>query len=608
MSTHPDMKGFSVCRRQIPWSFATLVDKSNKNVNPMPVHNINIANQLNELADLLEIEGENPFKIRAYRNAARAIEEMPLNVESLLKSGKELPHIQGIGESITNKIKEIVFTGHLSKLEEIQQTLPGQLAELVTLPSLGPKRVKTLHDQLGIQNVEDLQHAVEAHQVQTLAGFGVKTEEKIRHELETRLTTQKRIKWAIAEQIATPLLTFLQQVNGVKTATIAGSYRRHLETVGDIDILVTPVKNNASLMTKLLTYDDIQEILSQGDTRSTVILKSGLQVDIRVISEESYGAALVYFTGSKTHNIAIRSIAQKKRLKINEYGVFDGEKRVAGKTESDVYQSISLRFIEPELRENRGEIEAAQNGTLPHLVTLEDIQGDLHAHTLASDGRDSIEAMAFAAKERGYAYIAITDHTKHTSIARGLDETRMKEHIKAIDKANREISGLYILRSAEVDILEDGSLDLPDSLLKALDLRICSIHSHFNLSREKQTERVLRAMDNPYFNIFTHPTGRLLSGRPPYDIDMEQVMTAALERGCFLELDGQPDRLDLNDTYCRMAKERGLKLSISSDAHTVNGLGNMRYGVYQARRGWLEPNDVINTLNWPALERLLKRA
>jgi DNA polymerase (family 10) len=410
----------------------------------------------------------------------------------------------------------------------------------------------------------------------------------------------------VAEQIAGPLLEYLKAAKGVKQAVIAGSYRRRKDTVGDLDILVT-AKRGSEVMKRFAAYDEVGEVVSQGTTRSTVILRSGLQVDLRVVPEASYGAALHYFTGSKDHNIAIRTLAVKKGLKVNEYGVFKGEERIAGKTEKEVYALFDLPFIPPELRENHGEIEAARKKRLPKLIALDDIRGDLHAHTKATDGRYTAEEMALAAKARGYDYLAICDHSKHVTIAKGLDAKRLAKQIDEIDRLNEKLKGVRLLKSTEVDILDDGTLDLPDSILKELDLRVCAIHYQFGLSAEKQTERIIRAMDNRYFNILAHPTGRLMGEREAYAVDMQKLMEAALERGCFLEVNAQPERMDLSDMHCRMAKDMGLKLAISTDAHTTANLDFMRFGIDQARRGWLEADDVLNTRSWKELTKLLAR-
>ena len=395
-------------------------------------------------------------------------------------------------------------------------------------------------------------------------------------------------------------------IPGVKEVVVAGSFRRRKETVGDLDILVT-CKKSSPVMDRFVAYDEVETVISKGTTRSTVVLRSGLQVDLRLVAQVSYGAALYYFTGSKAHNITVRTIAVKKGLKINEYGVFKGKRRVAGRTEKEVFEAVGLRYVEPELREDRGEIEAAKKNRLPHLVSVSDIRGDLHVHTNATDGRHSLKQMAEAAKELGYEYLAITDHSKRVTVAHGMDEKRLRKQIAAIDRLNDELTGIRVLKGVEVDILESGKLDLTNSVLEQLDLTVCAIHTGLGLSRDRQTERIIRAMDNPHFNVLAHPAGRLINQRAPLDIDIERVMRAAIERRCYLELNGQPDRLDLDDVHCRMAKDMGLKLAISTDAHSADNLTFMRFGVDQGRRGWLEPDDVLNTRSWRKLQKLLRR-
>ena len=367
-------------------------------------------------------------------------------------------------------------------------------------------------------------------------------------------------------------------------------------------------RDGSTIMNRFVAYDEVKTVVSKGKTRATVLLRSGLQVDLRVVPEESYGAALQYFTGSKAHNIAVRSLAIKKGLKINEYGVFRGETRIAGRTEEEVYAQVGLPYFEPELRENWGEVEAGLRHALPDPVTLNDIRGDLHVHTKASDGHFSIKDMARAAQDKGYDYLAICDHSQRVTIAHGLDATRLAAQIKEIDRLNHTFKGFTILKGAEVDILEDGSLDLPNDILAQLDLTVCAIHYKFNLSRRKQTERIIRAMDNPYFTILAHPSGRLLNERDPYDLDMEAVMAAAMERGCYLEVNAQPVRLDLTDLHCKMAKDMGLKVAISTDAHRTTDLDFMRFGISQVRRGWLEPKDILNTSSLKALKKELRRS
>ena len=573
----------------------------------MPVHNSEIAERFNRYATLLEIQGANPFRIRAYRNAARTILNYGESMESMLRKGEDPDDLPGIGKDLADKIREIVETGHLPALEELERSMPGDLVELTTLPGLGAKRVKILYETLGIEHMEDLAKAARTGRLKDLPGFGAKTEANILKEIEKHRQSTDRISIHEAEEFAEPLVAYLKKVEGVKQVTVAGSYRRRRDTVGDLDILVT-CKTGTGVMKAFVGYDEVADVVSKGTTRSTVILRSDLQVDLRVVPEASYGAALHYFTGSKAHNIAIRKMAQDRGLKLNEYGAFKGDERVAGKTEKEIFALVGLPYIEPELRENRGEIDAASAHKLPHLITVDDIRGDLHVHTTATDGKNSIEEMARAAKDRGYDYLAISDHTKHVTIAHGMDAKGFARQFDEIDRVNAKMSGIKVLKSAEVDILEDGKLDLPDSILKEFDFTTCSIHYKFNLSAEEQTERILRAMDNPYFSILGHPTGRLLGEREAYEVDMERVMQGALDRGCHLEVNAQPERLDLTDIYCRMAKDMGLKLAICTDAHATDSLDYIRFGIDQARRGWLEPEDVLNTRGLKDLQKLLKRS
>lgn len=573
----------------------------------MPVHNSEIAAMFDELADLLEIEGANPFRIRAYRNAARVIGGQSTSMADLLSSGHDLTRLPGIGEDLAEKIKTIVETGKLPVLEEVAGRVPAALSELMHIEGLGPKRVKTLYEKLKVNSVEDLKRAAEGGRIQTLEGFGKKTEDMIKARIAGLAGAEQRITLNTAEEFAASLADYLRRTKGVRKLTIAGSFRRRKETVGDLDILVTASKSSP-VMERFTGYEEVAEVVSHGTTRSTVRLRAGLQVDLRVVPNMSYGAALHYFTGSRAHNIAVRTLGVKCKLKINEYGVFMGDKRIAGKTEEEVFEHVGLPYIEPELRENRGEIEAAQRGQLPDLITVDQIRGDLHAHTKATDGHHSLAQMAEAARRRGYEYLAVTDHSQRVTVANGLDKRRLLLQLKEIDRLNDKLDGLRLLKSIEVDILEDGTLDLPDEVLESLDLTVCSVHSKFDLPPRRQTERIIRAMDNRHFNILAHPSGRILNARPAYEVDLERLMEAAKERGCIFEVNGQPKRMDLTDTACKLAKDMGLKVAISTDAHSAEQLDYMRYGVSQARRGWLEKADVINTYPLTKLLKQLKRS
>jgi len=572
----------------------------------MPVVNSDIARIFNQMADLLEIKSANPFRVRAYRNAARTISSLGKGVSEMVEKGEDLSALPGIGKDLARKIKEIVETGSLAQLGEVEEETPAELSKLMKVPGLGPKRVGVLYKELGVSTLHELERLAKEKKIRELNGFGKKTEATILESVQEVSEHEKRIKLSEAEETADALLNYLGKVEGIKEMTVAGSYRRRKETVGDLDILVA-CRKDSKVMETFVNYDDVDKVVSEGETRSSIILRSGLQIDLRKVPEVSYGAALHYFTGSKAHNIAVRKLGVKKKLKINEYGVFRGKKRIAGKKEEEVFKAVDLPYVEPELREDQGELEAAKKWQLPSLVTIDHILGDLHAHTKETDGHETLRKMAEAAKERGYEYLAITDHSKRVSMAHGLDSKRLKRQIKAIERLNAKLDHFVILKGIEVDILDDGSLDLPDEVLDELDLVVCSVHYNRNLSKEEQTNRIIKAMDNPRFNILAHPTGRLINERAPYELDLERIMEKAKETGCFLEVNGHPERLDLDDRYCRMAKEAGVKIVISTDAHRTADLDLMRFGVYQARRGWIEPDDVVNTNHVEELKKLMKR-
>ncbi|HSD43841.1 MAG TPA: DNA polymerase/3'-5' exonuclease PolX [Burkholderiales bacterium] len=570
----------------------------------MPVHNADIAQVFEDIADLLEISEANPFRVRAYRNAARTVGDVRIDLAGAIAAGKELPKLPGIGEDLDAKIHEIVATGTCALLEKLRKQLPPAITELLKIPGLGPKRVKALHESLGIDTLPQLLEAARKEKIRDIPGFGAKTEMHIVDAVQARLGQAKRFKLAVAAQYAQPLAAYLQKAKGAREVVIAGSYRRGKETVGDIDILVT-VASGAPVMERFVKYPEVREVLAKGDTRATIVLKSGLQVDVRAVPPESFGAALHYFTGSKAHNIAIRRLAQERGLKLNEYGVFKGEKRIAGETEESVFAAVDLPWIPPELREDRGEIQAARRGELPKLVELRDLRGDLHMHTKASDGRNTIREMALAAKAKGLEYVAITEHSQRETQARGLDSARLAKQLDEIDRVNAELQGVTILKGIEVDILEDGSLDLPDSALAKLDLVVAAVHSKFNLSRKAQTERIVRALDNRYVSILSHPSGRLIDERAPYEVDMQALIRRAKARGIALEINAHPDRLDLNDTDARIAKEEGALVAINSDAHSVHDFENLVFGVGQARRGWLEARDVLNARPLAEVKKLV---
>jgi DNA polymerase (family 10) len=570
----------------------------------MVIRNSDIADIFDRIADCLEIEGENPFKIRAYRNASRTIRGLGPEVRDMLSAGGELTGLPGIGRELAAKIGEILETGTAQALEKLKAKVPEGVIAMLRIPGLGPKRVSAIYHELKVETPAALKEAAENGRVQKLPGFGTKTERHILDALETLAQRPVRVSIAMARPQVERLLDHLQGTTGVRAAA-AGSFRRCRETVGDIDVLVT-AEDDSPVMERFTTFEDVRQVLARGETKASLVLGCGLQVDLRRVAPESFGAALQYFTGSQAHNIAIRGLGRQRGIKINEYGVFAGDDRIAGDSEESVYRALGLPWIPPELREDRGEIEAAREGRLPELIEPGDIQGELHSHTNATDGRSSLEEMARGAKRCGLKYLAVTDHSRYLRMVDGLDERRLLAQMEEIDRLNAKLKGLRLLKGIEVEILEDGRLDLPDSVLEKLDLVIGSIHSHFRLPERRQTERILRAMDQRFFSILGHPSGRLINEREPYAVDLSAVIRNARERGCFLELNANPQRLDLTDTYCQMAKEAGVLVAVNTDAHSVADFGQLAYGIGQARRGWLEKKDVLNARPLKELLMLLK--
>ncbi|MBI4501092.1 MAG: DNA polymerase/3'-5' exonuclease PolX [Gemmatimonadetes bacterium] len=569
------------------------------------VENVEVARIFRELADLLEIQGANPFRLRAYRNAARSIEELPESVDAIARSDPDrLCELPGIGKNLAGKIVEIVTSGTLAALREVSRELPRGLTTLMGVRGLGAKRARALYDGLGIHTLKQLERAARAGRIRDLAGFGEKTEQHILQELAARSPGEQRVLRSVAAQYGETYLTYLRALPGVLQAEIAGSYRRCRETVGDLDILAS-VKPRTPLVGHFVGYPEVEEVMAQGPTKASVRLRGGVQVDLRVLDQESYGAGLYYFTGSKAHNIAVRRIGQKLGLKVNEYGVFRGKRRIAGRTEADVFRVVGLPWIPPELREDRGEIDAARTGMLPRLVELGDIRGDVQMHTTASDGRNTLEEMVEAVRTLGYEYLAITDHSPALRMVQGLDRDGFRAQMKHIERLNARLRHVTILRAGEIDILAHGALDLDDETLAEMDLVVVSIHSGFDLPEPKQTERVLRALDHRSVDILGHPTGRILNRRSPIALDLERVLRAAAERGIMLEVNAQPDRLDLDDVSVRAAIEVGVRLVISSDAHAAAELRFMRWGVDQARRGWARKEDIANTLPFREFRKLL---
>jgi DNA polymerase (family X) len=570
----------------------------------MAFSNNDVAAAFEEISDLLEVQGGNAFRVRAYRSAARTLRDLPRETGELLQSGEPLEGLPGIGKDLAGKIADIVATGTCAQLETLRKAVPPGVVELLRLPGLGPRRVQALHQSLGITSLEQLREAAQQGRVRGVRGFSAAGEQRILETTMARLQRERRMPLALAVPAAQELLHDLREVPGVEQAVAAGSLRRLRDTVGDLDLLVTTAPDS-SVMERFPVHPKVREVLARGGTRASVVLHNGLQVDLRAVPAECFGAAWLYFTGSKAHNIALRRIAQDAGLKLNEYGLFRDTVRIAGASEEAVYRALGLPWIAPELREDRGEIEAARSGSLPALVELGDLRGDLHAHTSDIDGRDGLEAMAKAAAALGRRYLAITDHSPRLAIVHGLTASRLAHQADAIDALNERLRGIRLLKGVEVDILEDGRLDLPDAVLARLDLVVGAIHHAFELPAGKQTERLLRAMDHRYFSILAHPSARLLEERAPCVFDLERVLRHARERGCFLELNAQPSRLDLDDRACRMARDAGVLVSIASDAHGALELAHLRWGVGQARRGWLEPRHVLNTRSLAELLPLL---
>ena len=562
------------------------------------MENAHVARILAEMADICEIRGDNVFKIRAFRTAAAAVESLPFDVAPLARDPARLREIRGIGEGIARKIVEICATGSCVEHRDLVALFPPTLLELLQIDGVGPKKVKLFHETLGISTVADLEVAARAGKIRSLPRLSARTEEKILKSIADHRARSGRFLLSWAEAAVERLSTMLRALPGVVRVEAAGSYRRGRETVGDIDILVA-CEAPAPVMDH---FSRAGELIAHGGTKCSIRLTSGLQADLRIVPLESFGAALHYFTGSKAHNVAIRTLAVRKGLTINEYGVFealeDGSpgRRLGGEKEEDVFAAVGLPWIPPELREDRGEIEAGFEGKLPDLIALDDIQGDVHMHTTATDGKDTIEEMARAALERGRKYIAITDHSKALAMARGLDEPGLARHAEAIRAVERALEGrMRVFTGIECDILRDGALDLAPDALRGVDVVIGSVHSHFGLGKDEMTARVVRAIESGLVDIIAHPTGRILLRRDSYPLDMERVMDAARARGVALEGSAYPDRLDLSDLHLRMARDRGVKVVINTDSHAASQLDAMRFGLANARRAWLEAEHVLNT-------------
>lgn len=563
-----------------------------------------VADMLYEIADILEITSTDRFRPIAYRRAARTIEALPKPVGDYIRDGS-ISELPGVGEAICKKVEEFVATGTLDYLEKLRKGIPPGLLELLKLQEVGPKTVGRLYLELKITSLDELQRACEEHRVSKLKGFGDKTEERILQSIQFYRGSSTRFLLAKGDEVAANLLEHLSGYAGLIEA--AGSLRRRKETVGDIDIIVAS-SEPAPVMERFVSHPDVSVIYSKGETKSSVLLKSGLQVDLRVVEEGSYGAALLYFTGSKDHNVELRNLAIDRGLKLNEYALSrrDSDAFVAGRSEAEVYAALGLSFIEPELRECRGEIAASAAGGLPHLVDTADIKGDLHCHTNWTDGSSPIEAMIEAAEKMGYGYIGISDHSKSAKVAKGLSEEQMERQIKRVERINA--SGKYSIRvlcGSEVDILSDGKLDYDDELLSRLDYVIGGVHSRFNMEKKETTERLLTALSNDYLTVLAHPTGREIGHRDGYAFDTDRIFGAAKDKGVLLEVNGSPERMDLNDQLIMEAHRHGCRFILDTDAHHFTALSNMRYAISMARRGWLSAPDVVNTSDYRSLLKVI---
>jgi len=564
-----------------------------------------VADILYKIADLLDLKGEIFFKTRAYRMAAQTIETMEEDIETVTKE-KRLESIPGIGEALAKKITEIVETDKLEYFERLKKEIPEGLLKLLDIPSLGPKKVASLYKNLGITTIKELQKACVEGKLRALDGFGEITERNILRGIQLLEKTSGRVLLYIAYTDGSNYIDYLKKCNKIEKISVAGSLRRMKETIGDLDILASSEYPD-EVMEYFVKYHDVQNVLMKGSTKTSVLLHDNLQVDLRVVKKESYGSALQYFTGSKEHNVTMRSLAIKKGYKLNEYGLFDKktDKYIAGKTEEEIYKKLGLSYIEPELRENRGEIEEAYNGDLPRLVVYDDIRGDFHVHSLWSDGSDSLETLVQYAKKCGYSFLGSADHSQSLKIANGLPENKIEKKLDEIEKLNKKFSDFKILFGTECDIKSDGTLDYSNKILKKFDFVYIGIHTSFKMDGNKMTERITRGMENEHVDFLAHPTGRLIGKRDPYDVDIEQIIDTAKNTGVFLEINSFPDRLDLPDIYVKLAKERGVRFVLGTDSHSFNNLPFMHFGIATARRGWLEKKDILNTYQLKDIEKIL---
>ena len=601
------------------------------------MNNRDIANALDEIADILEFQNANPFRVRAYRNAARRITDLSEPLANVAADpNRELTEIEGIGKDLAQKIGELLSTGSIEMLDQLRAEIPGGVLAMVRIPGMGPKKAAMLFKELGISSLDELRAACEAGRVESLKGFGKKTQDKILAGIDLAAHAHDRIYWARADEVVQELLVHMRQIKGIRQMEVAGSYRRGRETIGDIDLLVDAHDAN-TVMDQLGRFEELATVIGRGDTKMSIRLGRGLQIDLRVVPAKSFGAALQYFTGSKDHNVILRGMAKDRGLRINEYGVFrtasttaakksakkaepvedeaadepnyrdvDSPLYVAGRTEEEVYETLDLPWFPPEIREARQEFAWAGAGKLPKLIEVTDLVGDLHMHTTESDGKASLREMIAAAQQRDLKYIAITDHSPRVSMANGLNPERLRKQWAEIDKLNRELDDFIVLKGIECDILEKGGMDLPDDVLAEADWVIASVHYGQQQSREQITDRILGALENPHVSIIAHPTGRLIGRREPYAVGLDQVFASAARHGKLMEINANPARLDLDDVAAAAAKRHGIPIVISSDAHSTAGLDVLRYGILQARRAGLTAKDVANTQPWAKIKKLLR--
>ncbi len=568
------------------------------------MENAQIADIFDNIADLLDLQDENQFRIRSYRNAARTVRDLPQRIEDLIEQGEDLSELPNVGKGTAEKIHEIIETGTCKRYEDAKEAIPQEVTRLMDIPQVGARKAMQFYKELNVKSLDDLKKACKQHKVRDLEGMGAKTEENILKGIEQIKSTSQRVRLNTASQYVQAVSKLLEGIDGIERWEVAGSYRRGKETVGDLDFIIQ-AKDRKHVGEEIKEFREVEEIIGHGEEKLSVRLGNALQVDFRFFENENFGAALHYFTGSKAHNIHVRQIAQDRDWKLNEYGLFKDDRRLAGKTEESIFHRLDLVWIPPEMREDRGEIQAAQEDNLPDLIEMDQIHGDLHCHTNETDGYDTLETMVEAAQERGYEYMAITEHSKAVSVARGLDEKRLEKHAKKIRKLNDSLDGFWLMTGIEVDIMKNGDLDLDTKALKELDWVVASVHSYFDLDKKHMTDRLLKAIDSGVVHCLGHPFGRQIGQRKMIEFDVDRVFQACRDRGVFLEINAHPSRLDVPDDYCKYGKDQGVDFAICTDAHRTSDLDFIRFGVGVARRGWLEKKNILNTNTLRSLRKRL---